>query len=335
MIKNKSILIVDNDKFIRDMLKERIIPEGYTVYECGSMADAFDLYNKYRSDLIISDIFSPDGSVIEFIKNVRKISDTVPIIAITGQDNNNSYELVTQNIFLYLKKPFAEPDRVGVVIKNAIEHTGEVTSKINGKYVKKYPDDPEKYYKEITIAKQEWESAVDFIDRLIMIVDQERKICRCNYYLTELSGLKYKDIINKKWDIILNDIGFSPMPGDCYLYGGVELYNYKTKKWMLLQIYPSYEIYTKNSKVTRQVVTLYDITRLKFSTEEIRIQREKIRAQHIELQNHKEKLEAALDQLSELIIQAEKEQSFSVRFDNAVKSLIVKNLIVHVMENIM
>ncbi len=317
MAKNKSVLIIDDDPFIRNMIKERVIPEGYKIYECESIVNALDLYEKYRSDLIISDIVLPGESGIEFIKKVREISDIVPIIAITEQDNDdNAYELITQNIFLYLKKPFAEPDRVGVVIKNAIEHTGDVISKINGKYVKKYPDDPEKFFKEITTAKQEWESAVDFIDRIIMIVDQERKICRCNYYLTELSGLEYRDLINKKWEVILNNIGFSPMPGDCYLYGGVELYNYRTKKWMLLQIYPFYEIYTKNNKVIRQVVTLYDITRLKSSAEEIRAQREKIRAQNIELQNHKERLESALDQLSELIIQAEKEQSFSVRFDN-------------------
>ncbi|NWF97851.1 MAG: response regulator [Nitrospirae bacterium] len=314
---NKNVLIVDADAHIRAIIKKCIIPDGYEIHECKTAIEAFDLYKKYNSNLIITDTFPHEESGIEFIKKVRSISNIVPIIAITEYNNvNKSYDLIIQNIFLYLKKPFVEPDRMGIVIKNAIEHSTETVSKINGQFIKKYPDNPEKFIHEITIAKQEWESAVDFIDRLIMIVDTERNICRCNYYLTEISGLVYKEIINKKWDNVLKNIGFNPIPGDCYLYGGVELYNDITKKWMLLQMYPFYEIYTKDRKVTRQVITLYDITKLKSATEETRRQREKIRSQNIELQNHKEKLEAALDQLSELIIQAETEQSFSVRFEN-------------------
>lgn len=312
----KNILIVDEEDSIRFMVKELASTYKYSVYEACTSLQGLDLVKKYNFVLIIVDIAQQEMSTVDFIKNVRSLSSNVPIIVITGNESNSFYDLIPQNIFLYLKKPFSDPDSLGLAIKNAVDHSVECFEKSGGVFIKKYPDNPLDHIYEITTAKQEWESAVDFIDRIIIIVDTERKICRCNHLFVDFTGISYRELIGKKWDDILKKTGFLPVPGDYYPHGGVEFYNDKTQKWMLLQIYPFYKILTDNKKIIRQVITLYDITRLKSATAEIRQQRERISIQNLELQNHKEKLEAALDQLSELIIQAEKEQSFSVRFDN-------------------
>lgn len=313
----KQVLIVDDEAYIRTLIRELVLSEGFNAAEAADAAQGIEIYSKNQPDLIITDMVLPDASGIEFINKVRMLSRTVPVIVITGYNGvDNAYELVSLNIFSYLKKPFTDLNSFGSAIRNAIDPKKGFLAGINGKFVKTYAEEPERFFNEIVTAKQEWESAVDFVDKIIMLVDPEMTLQRCNYALCTITGLPYIDLIGRKWYDVMKLTGFVPIAGDYHMCGGVEFFNDSTGRWMLLQAYPFYEVVSGESRSVRQVITLNDITETKLATEEIRAQREKIRAQNISLQNHKEKLEGALDQLSKLIVQVEREQSFNIRFEN-------------------
>ncbi|HMK50227.1 MAG TPA: response regulator, partial [Thermodesulfovibrionales bacterium] len=316
-METKRILIVDDEAYIRTLVRELVVSEELEVEEAADAAQGIEIYSKTKPDLIITDIVLPDISGIEFIKRIRTISRSVPVIVITGYSGtDDAYDLVSLNVFSYLKKPFTDLNSFGTAIRKAIDPGKGYLAGIDGKFVKTYADEAEHFFDEIVTAKQEWESAVDFVEKIFMLIDPEMALQRCNHALCAITGLQYKDLIGRKWYEVMKLTGFVPVAGDYHMFGGVEFFNDSNGRWMLLQAYPFYEVVSGRKRSVRQVLTFYDITETKLATEEIRSQREKIRAQNIDLQNHKEKLEGALEQLSRLILQVEREQSFNIRFEN-------------------
>jgi signal transduction histidine kinase/CheY-like chemotaxis protein len=313
----KGVLIVEDEASIRTLIRDLIQPDGYEIYEAAHASEGIYLLSKNNIHLVITDIILPDISGVDFVKSIRKISAILPVIAITGHTaRDDIYELVAAGIYAYLKKPFVDRNVVRTAVRSALTPGRFAMTVPDEKFIKRYPRDPGDFVNEIIIAKQEWESAVDFLGRVVMLVDPDRNICRCNNALCALTGMTYQDLLGKKWDDILRETGFVPLPGDFHLSGGVEFYNDASKHWMLVHIFPSYEIDRETESVPRQVITFHEITELKRATEEIRHQREKIRVQNTELQSNQKTLEGALDQLSNLIVKVETTQSFNIRFEN-------------------
>jgi len=87
--KSRKILLVDADDQTRLILKESLEKEDYTVVHSGSGAEAFDLANKEKPDLLISDIFLPEMNGFELCQRIRDTSaiPTVPIIFFTAIDD--------------------------------------------------------------------------------------------------------------------------------------------------------------------------------------------------------------------------------------------------------
>ncbi|MBM3246159.1 MAG: response regulator [Candidatus Omnitrophica bacterium] len=84
----KKILIVDDEKEIRDLLKEKLTHSDYKVKTAADGQEAFALCKINPPDLILLDIAMPqmDGyAVCEKIKQDPKLKD-IPILFLTGKD---------------------------------------------------------------------------------------------------------------------------------------------------------------------------------------------------------------------------------------------------------
>lgn len=78
------ILVVDDESFVRDMIKAMIRSAGYDVIEAGSGAQACDMCKEISVDLIITDMVMPGKNGIDLIMDVKKKYPDIPIIAISG-----------------------------------------------------------------------------------------------------------------------------------------------------------------------------------------------------------------------------------------------------------
>ncbi|MEH7352086.1 response regulator transcription factor [Neobacillus drentensis] len=102
----KTILIADDDDYIRSLVKDILMREGYKVLVAENGAAALETLNTELCDLAVVDIMMPVMDGYELTSEIRKIYD-LPIILLTAksqiEDKEKGFESGTDD---YLIKPF-------------------------------------------------------------------------------------------------------------------------------------------------------------------------------------------------------------------------------------
>ena len=99
----KSILIVEDDKNINEMLQEILKNNGYNTKTAYSGTEAFMILEKYKIDLILLDLMLPGINGEEIIKKVKNI----PIIVISAKISlDDKVNVLINGANDYITKPF-------------------------------------------------------------------------------------------------------------------------------------------------------------------------------------------------------------------------------------
>jgi two-component system phosphate regulon response regulator OmpR len=83
------LLVVDDDRRIRDLLSRFLFAEGYRVSTAETAADARAKLEGLRFDLLILDVMMPGETGFELARDLRA-SSSVPIIMLTARDEARS-----------------------------------------------------------------------------------------------------------------------------------------------------------------------------------------------------------------------------------------------------
>jgi two-component system phosphate regulon response regulator OmpR len=114
------LLVVDDDRRIRDLLSRFLAGEGYRVTTADNAADARAKLAGLRFDLLILDVMMPGESGFDFARSLRG-SSNVPILMLTARDAAESrirgLEMGADD---YLSKPF-EPRELSLRIANILK----------------------------------------------------------------------------------------------------------------------------------------------------------------------------------------------------------------------
>ena len=78
------ILIVEDDKDLREMLKESLIRKRYTVLEAENGKAAITHFKPALTDLVVTDLIMPEEDGLKVIIRLRQIKPSIKIIAISG-----------------------------------------------------------------------------------------------------------------------------------------------------------------------------------------------------------------------------------------------------------
>ena len=78
------ILIVEDDKELREMLKISLIRHKYTVLEAADGKEAITHFKPSITDLVITDLIMPDEDGLKVIMRLREIKPSLRVIAISG-----------------------------------------------------------------------------------------------------------------------------------------------------------------------------------------------------------------------------------------------------------
>jgi DNA-binding NtrC family response regulator len=78
------IMIVEDDKAVRELLREILKRAGHEVIAAGNGKEAIALYQENPADLVITNILMPEKEGLETIQEMRSDDPDIKIIAISG-----------------------------------------------------------------------------------------------------------------------------------------------------------------------------------------------------------------------------------------------------------
>lgn len=78
------ILVVEDDKAVRDLLREILERAGHDVMDASNGQEAITMYKASPADLIITNILMPEKEGLETIQELRRDHPEIKIIAISG-----------------------------------------------------------------------------------------------------------------------------------------------------------------------------------------------------------------------------------------------------------
>jgi two-component system chemotaxis response regulator CheY len=118
---SKKILIVDDAAFMRMMIKDILVKNGYEVAgEAENGLKAIEKYKEVKPDLVIMDITMPELDGIQTVKEIKKINANANIIMCSAMGQQSMViESIQAGAKDFIVKPF-QPDRVIDAIKKVI-----------------------------------------------------------------------------------------------------------------------------------------------------------------------------------------------------------------------
>lgn len=118
-----SLLIIDDEKAIRNVLKDILSNEGYTIEEASDGEEGLRKFKAGNFDTVLCDIKMPKIDGIEFLQKAKEVQPDVPIIIISGHGNiETAVDAVKKGAFDYIAKP-PDLNRLLITIRNALNQT--------------------------------------------------------------------------------------------------------------------------------------------------------------------------------------------------------------------
>lgn len=114
------ILVIDDEKSIRNSLRDILEYEKFEVNDAADGSEGIEMVKKNDYDVILCDIKMPRMDGIEVLENIMKICDT-PVVMISGHGNiETAVEAIKKGAFDYIAKPL-DLNRMLITIRNALD----------------------------------------------------------------------------------------------------------------------------------------------------------------------------------------------------------------------
>lgn len=117
------ILIVDDEKDIRELISDILEDEGYATRKVGTSDEAMNAINSEPPALLVLDIWLKDSKMdgIDILSSVKRDNPDVPVVIISGHGNIEiAVAAIKQGAYDFIEKPF-NIDQLLVVIRRAME----------------------------------------------------------------------------------------------------------------------------------------------------------------------------------------------------------------------
>ena len=117
----KGILLVDDAAFMRMMLKDILVKNGYEVLgEAENGLKAVEKYKELNPDLVIMDITMPEMDGIEAVKEIKKINPSAAVIMCSAMGQQSMViEAIQSGATDFIVKPF-QADRIIEAVRKVI-----------------------------------------------------------------------------------------------------------------------------------------------------------------------------------------------------------------------
>lgn len=151
-----TILIVDDEKSMRDFLKILLAKEGYEVATAADGEQALNVLSGSDVDLVVTDIRMPGIDGLELLARIKDSEDDIPVIMITAfASPNDAVQAMKNGAYDYISKPF-NVDEIKSVIYAATNRSDSTIK----------PQQAEQLFPEIIGKSKEMLKIFDMIKRI-------------------------------------------------------------------------------------------------------------------------------------------------------------------------
>jgi two-component system response regulator PilR (NtrC family) len=121
MRRNGSILVVDDEDIMREILEKLLTREGYHVRVAASGEEGLEFAKSFPFDAVIVDVMMPGMDGLTLLEELKKLDEELPILMVTAFASvETAIAAMKRGAFDYITKPFKN-DEVLVVVRNAVE----------------------------------------------------------------------------------------------------------------------------------------------------------------------------------------------------------------------
>jgi DNA-binding NtrC family response regulator len=118
---NGSILVIDDEEIMREILEALLKGEGYSVRLASSGEEGVELAKNVPFDAAIVDVMMPGMNGMETLEALKKLDEELAVIMVTAYASvENAITSMKRGAFDYITKPFKN-DEVLVILRNALE----------------------------------------------------------------------------------------------------------------------------------------------------------------------------------------------------------------------
>lgn len=183
-----SVLLVDDTEQNRYVLSRILTRAGLAVEQCGTGKEALARARELP-DLVILDVKLPDISGYEVCRRIKSDPATrmVPVLQISASfvSNESKVQALEGGADGYLTHPI-DPTVLLATVKSLLRLKQVEAISRN--------------------SAQQWQSTVDALPEMLVLLDTENKIVRCNRAFVELSGKRFSEVISSDGATILKQV---------------------------------------------------------------------------------------------------------------------------------
>jgi DNA-binding NtrC family response regulator len=119
--KTGTILVVDDDQDIQEVLKDRLESLGYSVLAASNGREALELLEKQSPQMLLLDIEMPLMNGLEVLREIRRRESDIPVVMVTAYGTiERAVQAMREGAYDFITKPF-EPDHISLVVEKALE----------------------------------------------------------------------------------------------------------------------------------------------------------------------------------------------------------------------
>jgi CheY-like chemotaxis protein len=124
-LSGKRILLVEDERVVRETLRRLFMQDAHTVVEANNGAEAFSLFHKEKFDLVVTDFEMPFVKGDELATRIKRVAPHQPILMITGFSHR---PCVDNPVDAVVSKPFDSGRLRRVIDKLLAESDGNPDS---------------------------------------------------------------------------------------------------------------------------------------------------------------------------------------------------------------
>jgi PAS domain S-box-containing protein len=183
-MKQKTILIIDDEFSIRESLSCFFQDEGYRVFAAENGEKGLNLFFKEKVDIVLTDLRMPGKDGIEVMNAIVKHNPDIPMVVVSGAgEKEDIIKALRMGAKDYVTKPIEDLEMIHHVIKKALENKDLI-------------EDNRRYRKQLEKSEARYRTITEQIAEGVFTVDSQENLTFTNQAFSNMLGYSSKALCN-------------------------------------------------------------------------------------------------------------------------------------------